>query len=76
MVARWHAHLHGLATAIHETSGLKQRGFVRDEKGDLPFCGNSPGLRLLMLEMQPQMTSSVFFLTTHFVSQLPYEETR
>ena len=21
-VARWHAHLHGLATAIHETSGL------------------------------------------------------
>jgi len=22
MVARWHAHLHGLATAIHETSGL------------------------------------------------------
>jgi hypothetical protein len=23
VVARWHAHLHGLATAIHETSGLK-----------------------------------------------------
>jgi len=23
MVARWHAHLHGLATAIHETSGLE-----------------------------------------------------
>ena len=22
MVARWHTHLHGLATAIHETSGL------------------------------------------------------
>ena len=22
VVARWHAHLHGLATAIHETSGL------------------------------------------------------
>jgi hypothetical protein len=21
-VARWHAHLHGLATVIHETSGL------------------------------------------------------
>jgi hypothetical protein len=23
VVARWHAHLHGLATAIHETSGLE-----------------------------------------------------
>ena len=22
-VTRWHAHLHGLATAIHEISGLK-----------------------------------------------------
>jgi hypothetical protein len=22
-IARWHAHLHGLATAIHEISGLK-----------------------------------------------------
>jgi len=22
VIARWHAHLHGLATAIHETSGL------------------------------------------------------
>ena len=22
-VARWHAHLHGLATVIHETSGLE-----------------------------------------------------
>jgi hypothetical protein len=25
-VARWHAHLHGLATAIHEISGLGEVG--------------------------------------------------
>ena len=25
-VARWHTHLHGLATAIHETSGLEKKG--------------------------------------------------
>jgi hypothetical protein len=32
MVARWHTHLHGLATAIHETSGLG----VQRHKVDFP----------------------------------------
>ena len=27
-VARWHAYLHGLATAIHETSGLNENGVL------------------------------------------------
>jgi hypothetical protein len=32
-VARWHDHLRGLATAIHEISGLGERGIFMDEGG-------------------------------------------
>ena len=31
VVTRWHAHLHGLATAIHETSGLKSTSPLKFE---------------------------------------------
>ena len=33
-VARWHAHLHGLATAIHQTSGLSILSFDRCYSGE------------------------------------------
>jgi hypothetical protein len=37
-VARWHSHLHGLATAIHETSGLDRSILLKSVAALSPVC--------------------------------------
>ncbi len=51
-VARWHAHLCGLATAIHETSGLKKEICYELDPTTLPRIRILQGSQIICLQVQ------------------------